>query len=153
MRVKVFSVRLTNENLENDQKQLNDFFDQVNIISSSAEVIPGQPNKWTVMVFYSPEKNIQFANEKSAVSSYEELTDEEAKNFEVLRHWRRAKAAKLNVPAYFILHDTVLKSIVKRKPKTLNEFMEIRGFGPRSLNKYGNKLLALVNSFSEKGKG
>lgn len=52
MKVNVFHIRLTKENLQSDQDNLNNFLDNVTVKKTATEVINGQPNFWSILVFY-----------------------------------------------------------------------------------------------------
>lgn len=71
-----------------------------------------------------------------------------------LRRWRLNLANSQNVPAFRILHNSQLYSIVKIKPKTITEFTKIKGFGSKTIEKYGNHLIMNINKhFEQLGKG
>ena len=52
MKVKVFHIRLTKENLQTDQDNLNNFLDSVTVKKTATTLINGQPNFWSILVFY-----------------------------------------------------------------------------------------------------
>ncbi|MGE3622824.1 MAG: DNA helicase RecQ [Bdellovibrionales bacterium] len=63
---------------------------------------------------------------------------------EALRGLRRELAASQNVPAYVIFHDSTLREIAQRKPKTLDDMRDITGVGSRKLARYGEALLGVI---------
>ncbi len=65
---------------------------------------------------------------------------------EKLKRWRREKASALSVPAYVILHDSVLNDIAQQQPRTLDELSVIKGIGPSKLESLGAEILALIQS-------
>jgi len=67
-----------------------------------------------------------------------------------LTDWRRAKAKELNVSAYVILTQRVLLSIADDAPTTEQALLDIPGFGPGLLARYGKEILALVASALDK---
>jgi DNA helicase-2/ATP-dependent DNA helicase PcrA len=63
-----------------------------------------------------------------------------------LRDWRRSTAQRDKVPAYVVLSDAYLDGITAARPATLNELARCKGIGPAKLEKYGDEILALVES-------
>jgi ATP-dependent DNA helicase RecQ len=70
----------------------------------------------------------------------------DAELFERLRSWRGEQAREQRVPAYVVLHNSHLEEISARKPRTIHELGAIKGVGLRRAARYGEELLALVNS-------
>jgi len=86
------------------------------------------------------EKTVKTRQPK-VVSDYEEL-------FNSLRKVRRIFAEKENVPAYVIFSDASLDDMVRQKPTTAAEFLEVSGVGEHKLFKYGEAFLNAINDFS-----
>jgi ATP-dependent DNA helicase RecQ len=74
----------------------------------------------------------------------EEPYDE--KLFEKLRQWRREKSDKLGIPAYLIYPDATLKELARRRPKTKEELLEVRGIGLAKARQFGKETLAELSS-------
>jgi ATP-dependent DNA helicase RecQ len=66
--------------------------------------------------------------------------------FETLRETRRQIAAKAGVPPYVVFHDSTLREIAERKPRTLLELAEVQGIGAAKLERYGEAVLAALAS-------
>jgi DNA helicase-2/ATP-dependent DNA helicase PcrA len=64
----------------------------------------------------------------------------------VLRSWRSALASKEAVPAYVILKDAELVGIAVRDPSTLAELASCRGMGHIRLERWGDEILALLET-------
>lgn len=147
MRVKVFHIRLTKENLQLDQDTLNDFLDSVSIKKIESELITGQPNFWSILLFYEEKgTELQKPSNKIAVITEDQLTEEEKYIYNALRKWRNDKAINQNLPSYVIAHNTQLMTIAKVKPQTLDDFINIKGFGGQKVAKYGEDIIAVLNS-------
>src|SRR4051794_1927969 len=73
-----------------------------------------------------------------------DLTAVESSLFEELRAVRRHLAA--GKPAYTVVADQVLHDIARRRPATLADLGNIKGMGPVKLERYGDALLAVVES-------
>lgn len=64
-----------------------------------------------------------------------------------LKAWRRDKAARKNVPVYYILHQRVLLAIADAAPASADELLAIPGFGPGLFAHYGEELLSIVQKY------
>jgi DNA helicase-2/ATP-dependent DNA helicase PcrA len=73
-----------------------------------------------------------------------DLTPAESALFEELRAVRRHLAA--GKPAYTVLSDQSLHDIARKRPTTLAALGNIKGMGPVKLERYGDALLAVVES-------
>jgi ATP-dependent DNA helicase RecQ len=65
--------------------------------------------------------------------------------FDALREARRKLAADAGVPPYVIFHDSTLREIAARKPKSLNELSAVEGIGAVKLERYGEAMLAVLS--------
>ncbi len=65
----------------------------------------------------------------------------------LIRQWRAAKAREEGVPAFKILQQKALQSIATNAPRTPAELKRQLGVGPKTVEKYGDELLTLVNDF------
>ncbi len=76
------------------------------------------------------------------------LSAADAALFEALRSWRLDEAHQADIPAYCILYDKHLLSIVAERPQTLLALQSISGFGPHKLNRYGSDIIDIVRRLS-----
>lgn len=148
MNVRVFHIRLTKENLQSDQDVLNEFLNSVTVKKTSTELVNGQPNFWSILVFYeSQEKEQQEkTSDKISFSNWDDLTDHEKDLYAILRQWRQDKATQMNIPSFMICHNTQLLTVAKMKPQTLEELSKIKGFGGQKIARYGDDIIAVLNS-------
>jgi DNA helicase-2/ATP-dependent DNA helicase PcrA len=69
-------------------------------------------------------------------------------HFEELRRrivaWRLEAARQSGVPPKVLLHDITVDAIATRRPETLDELLEMPGFGPLKAGRYGPVLLDLL---------
>ncbi len=65
--------------------------------------------------------------------------------FERLRQLRTELAEEEGVSAFLIFHDKTLKAIAGHKPVTPAALMEIPGIGPLKVERYGRRVLEVVN--------
>jgi ATP-dependent DNA helicase RecQ len=65
--------------------------------------------------------------------------------FERLRQLRTELAEEEGVSAFLIFHDKTLKAIAGHKPVTSAALLEIPGIGPLKVERYGRRVLEVVN--------
>jgi ATP-dependent DNA helicase RecQ len=63
-----------------------------------------------------------------------------------LKGWRTERARRDKVPPYVVLHDRNLEAIAARRPASLAELARCPGIGPAKLERYGDELLAVLDS-------
>lgn len=149
MKIQSFKLRLTDEHLEIDQEVINQFLSRVELVESHAEFIPGNPDYWSLLIFYKEKDAMHKSSNKSdkiVIRSESELDPDELEILQYLKDWRLQKSIDLNVAAFMICHNTELISIAKVKPETLEELASIRGFGEVKIEKYGDEIIALLNA-------
>jgi ATP-dependent DNA helicase RecQ len=61
-----------------------------------------------------------------------------------LRAWRLAESREQSVPAYVIFHDATLVQIAAQLPQSLEQLALVQGIGERKLERYGDRIIALV---------
>jgi ATP-dependent DNA helicase RecQ len=70
--------------------------------------------------------------------------DLDAELYLELKALRREIADTRAVPAYIVFSDATLVQLAERKPRTEAELLEIPGVGPKKLELYGGRFLALL---------
>lgn len=146
MNIRVFNIRLSKEFCIVDQNRMNDFLDSVEVkLTSTNFVTTGTIDYWSAVVFYEP-KNKEY-NLSEVKLSFDSLSEEEKEIFVALKQWRNDLAAKLGWSAFRICHNSHLIAIANIKPKTIEDFVKIKGFGEKRIEKYGNVILTILNSF------
>jgi DNA helicase-2/ATP-dependent DNA helicase PcrA len=63
-----------------------------------------------------------------------------------LRAWRRERAQADEVPPYVVFNDRTLSALAERRPRSRGELLAVEGIGPAKLDRYGDDLLALLES-------
>ena len=74
------------------------------------------------------------------------LTDEQAAIYARLREWRNAEAKRQEISRFIIASNASLAEIARRVPYTLDDLAAVRGMGKARLEKYGEKILAVVRN-------
>jgi ATP-dependent DNA helicase RecQ len=67
--------------------------------------------------------------------------------FDVLRDLRLRLARERGVPPYVIFHDTTLRDMVERRPRTLEDLHEIYGVGSKKAADFGDAFLDAIRTF------
>jgi hypothetical protein len=87
---------------------------------------------------------------KKQAPAFSESDIEHPGLFENLRDWRTAKATKLDVARFIIMHQRVLIQIAVRLPENLGELSKISGVGKKTLENYGEDIVAVVCAYRRK---
>ncbi|HTZ86178.1 MAG TPA: ATP-dependent DNA helicase RecQ [Solirubrobacteraceae bacterium] len=78
----------------------------------------------------------------SGAPEREPLSPEDEPRFERLRAWRHERAE--GKPAYTVAANAVLEDVLRAKPSSLDDLLEIRGIGPAFCEKHGESLLDVL---------
>ena len=149
MNIKLFQVRL-DDSLQKDQENINHFMDQFTVKKTATQFVPGEPDFWSIMVYYDTErttKTLVKEPEKLTVAGDVELSPEEKEIVTALKQWRKDKAASLNVPDFLICHNAELLALSKYKPRTTEALSTIKGFGAAKISKHGDEIISVLNAF------
>jgi len=72
---------------------------------------------------------------------------------DAVREWRKQKAKAAGVPAYVIFNDATLHELVATQPTSRAVLLDVSGFGPVKVERFGEELLALVAEHSSSSAG
>ncbi len=150
MNLKLFNTRLTSENAPGDQETINAFMDTVSVKKTSTQFVPGNPDFWSILVFYEDYNGTHSKtkeNEKQPPITEADLTENEMNILSALKIWQKDKAAEINLPEFMVFHKATLLSIAKEKPQTLLDLSKIKGLGDQKIAKYGDDVIAILNAF------
>ena len=67
--------------------------------------------------------------------------------FEELRKWRWERAE--GKPAFTVAANAVLEEVLRRRPRSIEELIEIRGIGPAFCEKHGESLLGALEHLKD----
>ena len=76
-----------------------------------------------------------------APESTDTLTPEQQALDHRLREWRKAESERLNLPLFFVLASTTLRSIVLARPQSLAQLKTIQGLGHEKIERFGSGIL------------
>lgn len=151
MKIKTFKIRI-DEEIHQDEKAINKFMNSVTVKKTASEFISDKENYWAVLVYYEDGSNLKTDSIMSAPSEKisfpidTPLNKEEAVILTGLKSWRHNMSVKTSMPGYMICHNSELITIAKIKPKKLEDLAKIKGFSSQKIMKYGEDVLALLNS-------
>ncbi|WP_312343032.1 HRDC domain-containing protein [Chryseobacterium binzhouense] len=151
MNVKVLKIRIADEFLLQDQKMIDDFLNNHEIIKVETAFVH-EENFWSVVLYFNEYKTEISKNtvKDSKAMKYsaddETLTSDEIEILEALKLWRSEKAKEQNLPSYFIATNKELISVAKFKPAKKQELLEIKGFGKHKIENYGEEILEILES-------
>ena len=147
MKVKVFTIRLTENELEIDQNCLNDFLEMVTFKKSSTQFVESEKESfWSVIVHYEDQEK-QKEPKITVTKSENDLTEREQLIYKNLKQWRAEKASEFGFKNFMICHNSELLNISIQKPESINQLRKIKGFGEVKSDKYGDDIIALLNAF------
>jgi ATP-dependent DNA helicase RecQ len=98
--------------------------------------------KRSVVLTYLPLPS-QEPESDSWEGSRQSAESEEA-TFEKLRQWRHLEAVSQKVPAFIILNDSVLRTIARTQPRTMEQLGMVPGIGQKRLERYGAEILEVL---------
>ncbi|HPW88198.1 MAG TPA: HRDC domain-containing protein [Kaistella chaponensis] len=147
MKTKIFKIRLSEEFIYDDQKRLDHFLQENNILKYETAFVKEEENYWSVILYYE-ELKVQFnepKNEKYSAEQ-EQLNSDEIKILDSLKLWRSEKAKEKSLPVYFIATNKELLSIAKYKPIKKEELLDIKGFGKFKIENYGGEIIQILET-------
>jgi len=150
MKLRVFNIRLNKEHLHNDQEELNQFMEGVTVKKTSCQLINAQINYWSILVFYDQKANSESRSNQSSKICFPietVLNEEEQKILDSFKIWRQSKAAELSLPTYMVCSNSELVTLVKVRPDSIEKLVSIKGFGEQKIAKFGEEIIAFLNSF------
>ena len=147
MKTKIFKIRLSEEFIYDDQKRLDRFLQENNILKYETAFVKEEENYWSVILYYE-ELKVQFnepKNEKYSAEQ-EQLNSDEIKILDSLKLWRSEKAKEKSLPVYLIATNKELLSIAKYKPIKKEELLDIKGFGKYKIENYGGEIIQILET-------
>jgi len=68
--------------------------------------------------------------------------------FDALRELRREIAKEKSVPAYIVFGDAALRDMARRRPSTVEGFLEVSGVGQAKARQYGERFVAAIREYA-----
>jgi len=148
MQFKFFVIPVTDNG--ESQKELNSFLRSHRILEETHELIAGKNgSSWHFCIKYFDSVNPLRINSKKNTKmkiDYKEVLDEVTfKKFSKLREFRKAIANDEAIPAFAVFTDKELSEIAKLKEITENNIKSIKGIGEKKTEKYGKRIIEMIN--------
>ncbi|MCB9357722.1 MAG: DNA helicase RecQ [Calditrichaeota bacterium] len=118
-------------------------FNTLSVTESGRKVIQGELTPTLVAERYAGAKLPTMGASARSEVDWEGV---EKDLFYLLRAERTNIAIEQNVPAYVVLHDSVLRDLARHKPRAREELLRIPGIGEQKLQAYGDRLLRVIHS-------
>ena len=148
MNLKLFNTRLSTESALADQQAINSFMDSVSVKKTSTQFVPGNPDFWSILVFYEDLNGThKKETEKQPAITEEDLNETEKSIYAALRLWRKDRASEINLPEFMVCHNATLMTVAKEKPQDLLALSKIKGLGDQKIAKYGDDIVAILKAF------
>ena len=160
MRCKVFTVPLESEQALHHERLMNEFLGATNVKRVFAS-LANQPEGpvWSALFFYddgAPDvRNIPLRQSSAAISdrpipegvadSNDSLTAGQVKLIVALKKWRTDQAAVEGVPLYMVAQNRWLEDMVRLPVRTLGDLAKVKGLGEWRIQKYGAKIVEIMN--------
>lgn len=159
MKIKSFIIRLNSDFYSSDQEKINSFLENVNFVKSSVSFVDEKSKFWTILIHYkdsdSTENGLKFKDEDTTTSQTQiisikaektELNPEQTELAQHLKEWRRQRGEKERLPLFMIITNSDIEAIAKVRPSRIEDFFGLKGFGERKIARYGEEIIALLNS-------
>lgn len=149
LQLRAFPLR-TGKGMNDDLQVINNFLRQSEIMHAMSVSQPGDDA--AVLLFMEHIHSRKAAEEipdevlpEVANAEKQVITPEQHKTMELLKAWRSAKAAQLQLPVFMILPNMAIESIAKDRPETLTHLTALKGMGPIRAQKYGKEILEVLH--------
>lgn len=148
MNIRVFNIRLSKEFCIVDQNRMNEFLDAVEVkLTSTNFVTTGTTDYWSAVIFYEPKKQQEEQKVSKDQVSFIDLSEHEKEIFSALKQWRNDFASNLGWSAFRVCHNSHLMEIAKSKPENIDALIQLKGFGEKRVEKYGEEIMSILNAF------
>ena len=147
MKVQIFKIRLSDEFIYADQKVLDRFLQENNILKYETAFVKEDESYWSVVLYFEESKvQVNEPKPEKYSAALEELNHDEIKIMDSLKLWRSEKAREKSLPVYLIATNKELFSIAKYKPVKKEELLDIKGFGKYKIENYGEEIIEILET-------
>jgi len=142
---------------EYDSRAVHDWIEQLtgqgflektgdfNVLAVTAEgrrILKGEVTPRLLRPAQKPERKAKVA--KVAADSWQGV---DKGLFDALRKARATLAHKKGVPAFIIFGDAALRDMARRRPSTLQRFLEVKGVGQTKADQYGRTMVERIRAY------
>lgn len=152
MRINTFEIRMDPMTRERDERVVNDFLGAVRVSRLHCGCLRSC-GSWAVMVIYNDQEGARTAERAARIGEFlpdgEELTPQECERFMALRTWRNDRAAAMGHKPFVIASNRDLLNVARSDVETPDDLLSIAGIGPRKAERYGEEIIAVLDSEAE----
>lgn len=150
--IKIFTIPFSKSSETFFEDDLNQFLLNKKVNSIKAEFFKNRENfYWTVFIDCDIViEEFKKKNEKGVDKQDQphlKLDEKDELLLKRLKEWRKQRAEKEGIPVYIIANNKELLAIVQSKPKSKEALKQIKGYGKKKIEKYGEDVLKIVSGF------
>lgn len=137
MQVRIFTFPFDEKQAGFSSLAWDNWADKVGLISHQVHFFQQNGKAyWTILACYQPQEK--------ARPDLPKLTAAQTAAWHELKNWRKAKAELEGLPGYLIATNKQFEEIVLQGIQTLQALKNIKGYGPKKVEKYGKDILAII---------
>jgi superfamily II DNA helicase RecQ len=160
MRCRTLAVRLDQPFAAIDEAVASEFLESVRVCDVSATLTSAGEPSWSLLVLYEETAapgaagdgtpltvaDIPMAPppEPETAATDDALDPEDQALLESLKSWRAGRATSEELPPYCVAQNRSLEQIARTRPATADELLNIAGFGPVRVDKYGPEIMSVI---------
>ncbi len=140
--IKIFTIPFSKEHETFFDDDLNQFLLNKKVETIKAEFFKCREHfYWTIFVDYNPLIQEKRGKLNIKLSEPDELL------FRRLKEWRKERAEKEGIPVYIVATNAQLIAVVQSKTRTKEGLKQVKGYGKKKIEKYGDDILKIVCGF------
>jgi len=147
MKVKLFNTRIDADTIVADQQAINTFMETVTVKSTATQFVNGDPDFWSILVFYEQEETSKLPDLKDIKFEEEELSETQQQLQYALKTWRKDRSNGDSIPEFMIISNAIMLDLAKTMPQNLATLRNVRGMTETKIKYYGDDILAICNAF------
>jgi superfamily II DNA helicase RecQ len=144
--IKIFTIPFSKQNETFFEDDLNRFLLNKQAKTVKAEFFKSMENfYWTVFIDYDTVIHEKGGKRKEITKV--KLDEKDELLLRRLKEWRKDRAEKEGIPVYIIANNAQLIEIIQSKPKSKEALKQIKGFGKKKIETYGDDVLKIIGVF------
>lgn len=147
--IKIFTLPFASSSETFFEGSLNQFLLDKKVNSIKAEFFKNRENfYWTVFIDCDTVINeSKVKKEKDVRKPDPELDEKDELLLKRLKEWRKQRSGEEGIPIYIIATNSQLQDIIQSKPKSKDALKQIKGYGKKKLEAYGDEILKIIDGF------
>lgn len=152
MKIKTFEIRVDPAVRERDERIVNEFLAAVRVSRLHCGCLRGR-SSWTVIVIYHDPTDGEREAAPALVGDFmppaTDLTELECERYEALCLWRDRRAEAMGRKPFVIASNRDLLNIARNDIESPEDLLVVRGFGPGRTERYGEEIVAVLDSLQD----